>query len=361
VTMLADLHKIDILQKKVEGTFKYFSPLGLGWLQAKIVIIIALNLKPMNKMIGMHESLHCDGNKGDVGCQVLCMERYAPLTLKTFWNLQIFMTLLPLAFFHSFTKRQVEKVTAHDSLSKFKLRTRQVNMKIETVVEDFSIRAAKIITLVVQLCVEFISLILLLWLQLQKYNVNLRNGFASKYWKEYLFIIPEKYECDLKKIQKSTYFGYSWNIYYGDNFKFENKGSTPNGMGQCNNGATKATCWTNRNVESTFIHSFLLFVAILTIVTNVMELIYNVWSYTRKPAKRLTKAVSKNVQVLFKADGIESNERKFQTKTTHDMLQRELHESNYNLNRMEFFGNDTNFAQSTSQDSARIEPTKAKY
>merc|ERR1712142_33678 len=99
---------------------------------------------------------------------------------------------------------------------------------------------------------------------------------------------------------------------------------------------TKATCWTKRNVESTFIHSFLLIISFLTILTNLIELFFNIFSQARKPAIRLQKAVSKNVQVLFKADA-KNNERQFQAKTTHDMIQNELRHSNYNLNRAEFY------------------------
>lgn len=108
-------------------------------------------------------------------------------------------------------------------------------MKIEDVIEDFYIRVAKITTLSVQLVFEVISMLLLLWLQLQKYNVNnIMTGLTSNRTIEYLFIIPEKYECNLAQIRATTYFGFDWELYYGDNAKFESRSTT--GIGQCNNG-----------------------------------------------------------------------------------------------------------------------------
>lgn len=241
--------------------------------------------------------------------------------------------------FNLFTKDRVEKIKKFKSLRKIKHRTtiRQIsdtNFKIEEVEEDSAIRYVKVATLAMQLLLETLFIVLLFWLQMQKYNMRLERTFDKQSINQLsLFIIPEKYECDLEQIQKTTYFGYDWSIYYGDGGP---RASHRTGMGQCNNAGTKATCWTKRNVESTFIHSFLLIISFLTILTNLIELFFNIFSHARKPAIRLQKAVSKNVQVLFKAD-VKNSERQFQAKTTHDMLQNELRHSNYNLNRAEFY------------------------
>ena len=45
-------------------------------------------MKPFNTMMGLHESLDCEGVTGDVGCREICTERYAPLTLKLRINTQ---------------------------------------------------------------------------------------------------------------------------------------------------------------------------------------------------------------------------------------------------------------------------------
>ena len=73
-------------------------------LQAKVIIIIGINVNPISSMLSFHEAFECEGFDDDQGCQVLCSQRYAPISSKDFWNLQIFVTLLPFVFFQSFTR-----------------------------------------------------------------------------------------------------------------------------------------------------------------------------------------------------------------------------------------------------------------
>jgi hypothetical protein len=72
--------------------------------QAKVIIVIGINVKPISSMLSFHEDFECEGFNDDKACWVHCSQRYGPISSKDFWNLQIFVTLLPFVFFQSFTR-----------------------------------------------------------------------------------------------------------------------------------------------------------------------------------------------------------------------------------------------------------------
>merc|ERR1712168_712543 len=90
-----------------------------------------------------------------------------------------------------------------------KKRTKVVNSQIAIIVEDGQIRSFKIVTLIVQLCLEILSLIALVWLQMQRHNVSSILLVGERFW-DVLFRIPEQYQCQLGKIRERTYFNRSW-------------------------------------------------------------------------------------------------------------------------------------------------------
>ena len=81
-----------------------------------------------------------------------------------------------------------------------------VNSQIAIIVEDGKIRNFKIVTLVVQLALEILSLIALVWLQMQRHNVsNILVG--ERFW-DVLFRIPEQYQelCVHAKLSWLVFF-----------------------------------------------------------------------------------------------------------------------------------------------------------
>ena len=69
----------------------------------------------------------------------------------------------------------------------------ETNFKIEEVEEDSAIRYVKVATLALQLLLETLFIVLLFWLQMQKYNMRLQRIFDKQSIKQLsLFIIPEK-------------------------------------------------------------------------------------------------------------------------------------------------------------------------
>ena len=67
-----------------------------------------------------------------------------------------------------------------------------VNSQIAIIVEDGQIRNFKIVTLVVQLALEILSLIALAWLQMQRHNVSSIH-VGDRFW-DVIFRIPEQYQ-----------------------------------------------------------------------------------------------------------------------------------------------------------------------
>lgn len=73
---------------------------------------------------------------------------------------------------------------------------------------DGKIRNVKILTLILQIALEVLSLIALAWLQMRRHNVETLLGTGS-FW-DVLFRIPEKYECQIGGIREHTFFNRSW-------------------------------------------------------------------------------------------------------------------------------------------------------
>jgi len=196
---------------------------------------------------------------------------------------------------------------------------RVVNSQIVLITEDVRIRNMKIITLIIQVILEALSILALTWLQMQRHNVS--NVFQMHFL-DVLFRIPEKYQCNLGSIRQNTFFNKSWD---GPN-------SDEPYLSPCNNNAEKITCWTHRSVESTLMHSVLLIIAGLTVFFALCELVYNVWYLSRKPARKLTRKVSTKIDVLFNRNSSMSR-KKSERAVAENYVQEEIRASNYNLTR----------------------------
>jgi len=215
-------------------------------------------------MLDFHQNLQCD-KAGSADCLHLCKQRYAPVALSVCWSFQMFFTLLPFSAFYGFAKKHISR---NESRLENKKRMRVVNSQIVLITEDVRIRNMKIITLIIQVILEALSILALTWLQMQRHNVS--NVFQMNFL-DILFRIPEKYQCNLGSIRQNTFFNKSWD------------GPNPDEpyLSPCNNNAEKITCWTHRSVESTLMHSVLLIIAGLTVFFALCELVYNVWYLSR--------------------------------------------------------------------------------
>lgn len=336
--MLANLYKVDKLKERVDETIKYFSPIGVGWFYTKVIIIIGINMKPLSSMLSYHERFEiCEGFQNDEGCAMLCAQRYAPISLKDFWNFQIFITLLPFVFFQSFTKKHIERNSAqidtpYPSLSKFKMKVRAVKLRIEKFAEDRTIRLTKLLTLFTQLILEVVSFIVIVELQRRRYNFT-RDDVWGLSWNLYvsmIVVVPEEYRCPTEAIEANSFFGMDWYSEFG-------------GLKPCINAGRKGTCWTHRSVESSFIQGFLVALLVLGILTNFGEILY-IFLRSFKPAVRLTKKLSSNVQFMAKPDS-PSAEKIY----TEQMIKHEIRKSNYNLNRKDLY--DTKDANQNNMSS----------
>jgi len=325
--MLASLYKVDKLRERVDETIKYFSPIGMGWFYAKVIIVIGINVKPISSMLSFHEDFECEGFNDDKACWVHCSQRYGPISSKDFWNLQIFVTLLPFVFFQSFTRKHIERNSAeidvpYPSFSKFKLKQRTVNFqKVEKFAEDRMIRITKLVTLFTQLFLEVASLISVADLQRRRYNTSrdeLGNQFIDNFgnFTRMIFLMPEQYRCHQEDFREKSYFGFNWDTQF--------HGYTP-----CNSAADHSTCWTTRNVESSFIQAILVGLLILGLFTNIGEIVY-ILGRSIKPAYRLTKKLSNQVQNFARKD---DQPFKVERIYTEQMVRDEIRASNYNLHR----------------------------
>lgn len=57
---------------------------------------------------------------------------------------------------------------------------------------------------------ELLSICILIWLQMQKYNLVNFTDLWSRNIFEVLFVIPEIYVCNLAEARDQTYFGQNW-------------------------------------------------------------------------------------------------------------------------------------------------------
>jgi len=306
-----DFYKVDKLRGRVEKAVEYFSPFGVFFWFFKIVAMILLQVSPFDKMLDLHQNWDCDKG-GSIESGILCSQRYAPVSLSIYWSFQMFFSLLPFFLFLVFAKRHI---TRNEELLAGKKRTRVVNSQIAIIVEDGKIRNVKIFTLILQIALEVASLIALAWLQMRRHNMETIFGTAT-FW-DVLFRIPEKYECQIGAIREHTFFNRSWDQL---------------GLYPCNNDGDKITCWTNRSVESTLMHSTLLIIMFLSIDFAICELFYNVVSLSKKPARKLSKKMSTKIDVLFHRNSNTSLKKK-EREMAANFVQEEIRASNYNLTR----------------------------
>jgi len=308
--MFKYLYKVDKLKEKVDESIKYFSPFGVTWLYIKGLTLITLHNKPFDKMLDMHQNFDND-KQGSVDCNLLCVQRYAPIKLGVYWSFQIFVSMLPMIAFLGYCKQHI---VSCDS----KTRQRLVKNQIIKVSEDRSIRLVKISTLVLQVGIEFVSIWILVWLQMQKYNLANFADLWNRNVFEILFVIPENYVCDLAGARDQTYFGQDWKIL---------------NLAACNGGAERTTFWTSRSIESSFIHSSLLMLAILSMLFTNLELIYNIVRLLKKPTRKLSKKVSsKIVSTLYKRDM--ENQASEHQRIANNFVKSEIARSNFNLERV---------------------------
>ena len=113
---------------------------------------------------------------------------------------------------------------------------------------------------------------------MQKYNLANFSDLWSRNIFEVLFVIPEIYVCNLAEARDQTYFGQDWKDLHlsacnGGKRRYSTYQPT---LTLFNLGAEKSTYWTSRSIESSFIHSALLMLAILSMLFTYFELIYNI-------------------------------------------------------------------------------------
>jgi len=308
--MFKYLYKVDKLKEKIDESIKYFSPFGVTWLYIKGLTLITLVNKPFDKMLDMHQNFDND-KQGSVDCSLLCVQRYAPIKLGVYWSFQIFVSMLPMIAFLGYCKQHIVSCSS-------KTRQKLVKNQIVKVSEDRSIRLVKITTLVFQVGLELISICILIWLQMQKYNLVNFGDLWSRNIFEVLFVIPEIYVCNLAEARDQTYFGQDWKDLH---------------LSACNGGAEKSTYWTSRSIESSFIHSALLMLAILSMIFTYLELIYNICRLIKKPTRKLSKKVSsKIISTLYKRD-MEKTLSANQI-IANNIVKSEIARSNFNLERV---------------------------